>query len=45
MLNWIKGAFYGVASGDALDGITEFMSQARVQRQYGKATEIVGGGF
>lgn len=45
MLDQIKGGLFGVAIGDALGATTEFMSAEEVRDQYGKVTDIVGGGW
>ncbi|TSI05296.1 ADP-ribosylglycohydrolase family protein [Lysinibacillus sp. BW-2-10] len=44
MLDKIQGALFGVAIGDALGATTEFMSKEEVIEEYGKVTEIIGGG-
>ena len=41
----IKGAIYGVAIGDALGGPLEFMSAEAIQQNYGRVTEMIGGGW
>ncbi|WP_312853872.1 ADP-ribosylglycohydrolase family protein [Thermoactinomyces mirandus] len=45
MFNQIKGALFGVAVGDALGAVTEFMSQDEVNANYGYLTEMTGGGW
>ena len=45
LYNRIRGALYGVAVGDALGAPLEFMSRAEIQKQYGKVTEMIGGGW
>lgn len=44
MLDKIRGALFGVAIGDALGATTEFMTKEAIQQEYGKVTEIIGGG-
>lgn len=41
----IKGALYGFAIGDAMGATTEFMSKESIKKQYGKVTDIIGGGW
>lgn len=41
----IKGALYGVAIGDALGGPLEFMSAEEIQKEHGRVTEMIGGGW
>jgi ADP-ribosyl-[dinitrogen reductase] hydrolase len=41
----IAGAIYGFAIGDAMGATTEFMSRVQIERNYGKVTDIVGGGW
>jgi len=41
----VKGGIYGVAVGDALGATVEFMSQQEIKAQYGKHTEMLGGGW
>ena len=43
--NRIRGALYGVAVGDALGGPLEFMSAGAIQKQHGRVTEMIGGGW
>lgn len=43
--NMLKGALYGFAIGDAMGATTEFMSEDEIKSEYGKLTEIVGGGW
>ncbi len=45
MFNHIKGALFGVAVGDALGAVTEFMSQDEIRSKYGYLTEMTGGGW
>lgn len=45
MFNHIKGALFGVAVGDALGAVTEFMSQDEIRAKYGYLTEMTGGGW
>lgn len=44
-LNKIKGALYGAVIGDALGAPLEFMSQEQIQAQFGRVTEMLGGGW
>ncbi|WP_431026744.1 ADP-ribosylglycohydrolase family protein [Lysinibacillus sp. LZ02] len=44
MLDKIQGGLFGVAIGDALGATTEFMSKEEIIEEYGKVTEIIGGG-
>lgn len=44
-LNNYKGALLGLAIGDALGATTENMWIQDIKRQYGKLTEIIGGGW
>jgi len=44
-LNIIKGALYGVAVGDALGAPVEFMGAESIQRQHGRVTEMLSGGW
>nr|DAU24494.1 MAG TPA: hypothetical protein [Caudoviricetes sp.] len=41
----IKGALYGVALGDALGAPLEFMTEEQIRSQYGRVTEMIGGGW
>lgn len=41
----LKGSLYGFAIGDAMGATTEFMSEDEIKSEYGKLTEIVGGGW
>ena len=43
--NRLKGALYGFAIGDAMGATTEFMSEDKIKSEYGKLTDIVGGGW
>ena len=43
--NKIAGAIYGFAIGDAMGATTEFMSKEQIKRQFGKVTDIIGGGW
>lgn len=45
LFNRIRGALYGVACGDALGGPLEFMSAEAIQQNYGRVTEMIGGGW
>ncbi len=40
-----KGAFIGLAIGDALGGPTEFMSREELRAKHGKVTDMIGGGW
>lgn len=42
--NRAEGVLLGLACGDALGRPVEFMSEASIQRQYGRLDEMVGGG-
>lgn len=46
-LNKVKGAFYGLAIGDAMGATTEFMSAKEIRKKYGLegVTKIIGGGW
>lgn len=44
-LNKIAGAIYGFAIGDAMGATTEFMFANNIKRQFGKVTDIIGGGW
>ena len=41
----IAGAIYGFAIGDAMGATTEFMTEERIKRKFGKVTDIIGGGW
>lgn len=41
----IAGAIYGFAIGDAMGATTEFMSSDMIKAEYGKVTDIIGGGW
>ena len=43
--NKIKGALYGAIIGDALGAPLEFMPQEQIKAQFGKVTEMIGGGW
>ncbi|WP_440336970.1 ADP-ribosylglycohydrolase family protein [Megamonas funiformis] len=43
--NKIKGALYGAIIGDALGAPLEFMPQEQIKSQFGKITEMIGGGW
>lgn len=43
--NKIAGAVYGFAIGDAMGATTEFMTEEQVKLNYGKVTDIYGGGW
>ena len=43
--NKIAGAIYGFAIGDAMGATTEFMTKEQIRRQFGKVTDIIGGGW
>ena len=45
MISRARGAFLGVAVGDALGATTEFMSPAEIRAQFGVHRRIVGGGW
>lgn len=45
MKNKIKGSLYGFAIGDAMGATTEFMAKESIKKQYGKVTDIIGGGW
>jgi len=40
----ILGGLFGVACGDALGGMLEFMSKKEIERKYGYLKDIIGGG-
>lgn len=44
MENYIKGAFYGAAIGDALGGPIEYISREEIKKRFGVLREMVGGG-
>lgn len=46
-LNKVKGAFYGLAIGDAMGATTEFMTPKEIRKEYGAegVTKIIGGGW
>lgn len=41
----IQGSLFGFAIGDAMGATTEFMSKEQIADQYGRVTEILGGGW
>ena len=41
----IKGALYGAVVGDALGAPLEFMPQEQIKVQFGKVTNMIGGGW
>lgn len=41
----IKGAFFGVAIGDALGAPLEFMNKKEIQHKYGTVKNMIGGGW
>lgn len=41
----IYGALFGFAIGDAMGATTEFMSAKEIKENYGKVTDIIGGGW
>ena len=41
----IRGVLYGVAVGDALGAPVEFMSAEKINAEYGRVTEMLGGGW
>ncbi|WP_328286500.1 ADP-ribosylglycohydrolase family protein [Ureibacillus manganicus] len=45
MLDKIQGGLFGLAIGDALGATTEFMTKEEIENEYGRVTEIVGGGI
>lgn len=45
VLSRARGAFLGVAVGDALGATTEFMTPAEIRSQFGVHRRIVGGGW
>lgn len=45
ILTRARGAFLGVAVGDALGATTEFMTPAEIRAQFGVHRKIVGGGW
>ncbi len=44
MLDKVKGGLFGVAIGDALGAVTEFMSADEIKEKYGIVTDFIGGG-
>lgn len=44
-INSIKGALYGVAVGDALGGPCEFMTREAIAQNYGRVSDMIGGGW
>lgn len=44
MKEHIIGGLLGFAVGDALGGVTEFLSEEEIAERYGKVTEFIGGG-
>lgn len=44
MEEYIKGALYGAAIGDALGGPVEYMSKDEIKEKYGILRDMVGGG-
>ena len=44
-INKIKVALYGAIIGDALGAPLEFMPQEQIKAQFGKVTEMIGGGW
>ena len=46
-LNKVKGAFYGMAIGDAMGATTEFMKPVEIRKKHGPegVTDIIGGGW
>lgn len=45
LISKVVGGLLGVAIGDALGATTEFMTKSDIKRQYGKQTEMIGGGW
>lgn len=41
----IKGALYAFAIGDSMSATTEFMTEEEIHKNYGKITDILGGGW
>lgn len=41
----VYGAMFGFAIGDAIGATTEFMRPVQIRRKYGKASDIIGGGW
>ena len=41
----VKGAYLGLALGDALGATTEFLTPYEIQSQYGIHNKIIGGGW
>ena len=44
LIDVVKGCLYGVVIGDSLGATVEFMTADQIANQYGKLTEIMGGG-
>ncbi|MCF8012443.1 MAG: ADP-ribosylglycohydrolase family protein [Clostridiales bacterium] len=44
MEEFIRGAFYGAAIGDALGGPVEYMNKEEIEEKYGVLKNMVGGG-
>ena len=45
MLNKIKGGFYGVAIGDSMGAVVEFMSREEIKDKYGEVNDLLPGGW
>jgi len=43
--DYVRGAFWGAAVGDALGGPLEYMSGEEIRARYGRVTEMLGGGW